>query len=187
MFHLFITSTTVNYPINLMTNTNKTAAHSFAINSLVASGLTNIGGGLQTSLNMITGQGAPVSNEVIVLLSDGLHNTGTSPSAALPSIIERGVVVYTIRLGTGADTTLLSNIANQTGGSYYFAASATGLPAHFNTIFSQLRNDGAITKLAEDIASGELDEHSVIIDIPTQIGGEATFVLVGLVASWIYR
>ncbi len=175
----FSTSATVNYPINLMTDANKTAAHN-AINSLVASGLTNIGGGLQTSLNMITGQGTPVSNEVIVLLSDGLHNTGTSPSAVLPSIIERGVVVFTIGLGSGADTTLLSNIANQTGGSYFFAASATGLPAHFNTIFSQLRNDGAITKLEEDIASGELDEHSVIIDIPTQIGGEATFVL-----SWV--
>lgn len=171
----YSSSASVDYTINTMTDTNKTAAKA-AINALSASGATNIGGGLQTSLNMITGEGDPVSNEVIILLSDGQHNTGTHPDAVIPALKARGVVVYTIGIGD-ADAALMSSIAKQTGGSYYYAAGTAGLQAHFNAIFTQMRNDGMTTKLSEEIGTGQTKTHTVYIDAYTTAAGEATFIL----------
>lgn len=165
----------INYAIAVMSDTNKTVAKN-AINGLVASGLTNIGGGLQTSLNMITGRGDPVSNEVIVLLSDGQHNTGTHPNDVIPALKARGVVVYTIGIGD-ADAALMRSIATQTGGKYYYTSGTAGLQAFFNTIFTEMRNDGMTTKLNEKISTGQMRTHTVYIDAYTTAAGEATFIL----------
>ncbi|MGH2543105.1 MAG: vWA domain-containing protein, partial [Ardenticatenaceae bacterium] len=172
----FASSASVNYAIDVMTDTNKAAAQA-AINGLVASGSTNIGGGLQTSLNMITGEGDPVSNEVVVLLSDGQHNTGIDPDSVIPALQARGVTVYTIGLGSGADAELMSRLASETGGTYFFAADSSGLAAHFNSIFTELRNDGLITALSEEIAANESVSHTIPMDSYTTAGGQATFVL----------
>ncbi|MCK4303685.1 MAG: VWA domain-containing protein, partial [Candidatus Eisenbacteria sp.] len=169
-------SPSVNYNIALMAAANKTAAKT-AIDALSVTGSTNIGGGLLTSLTMITGQGDPVSNEVIILLSDGQHNTGTHPNDVIPALQARGVTVYTIGLGAGADAALMSSIASQTGGNYYFAAGTAGLQAHFNSIFTDMRNDGMITKLSEDIAAGGTNTHTAYVDAYTTVAGETTFVL----------
>jgi uncharacterized protein YegL len=159
-----------------MTPTNKTTAKA-EIDGLYASGNTNIGGGLQLSLDMIAGQGNAVSNEIVVLLSDGLHNTGTDPNTVLPSLAARGVKVYTIGLGNSVDASQMSTIAEQTGGSYYHTASISGLLAHYATIFADMRSDGMIVKLKEEIQAGGTKSHTAFIDNYTQAAGEATFVL----------
>jgi uncharacterized protein YegL len=172
----------VDYPISPMTGTNKSAAKA-AINALSAGGATNIGGGLQTALDMILGEGDPVSNEVIVLLSDGLHNTGTAPASVLPAIQNRGVTVYTIGVGGDVDASLMSNIASATGGAYAFAADAQQLQTHFEQIYQQVRKNGEITELTSTpttplvLAAGQSTNTIVEIDSYTTQGGEATFFL----------
>ena len=164
------------YAMAVMTATTKAAAKS-AIDGLGSTGSTNIGGGLQQSLGLITGQGKAVSNEVIILLSDGQHNTGTHPSNVIPALKARGVTVYTIGLGSDADAALMSEIASSTGGSYYFSPTGAGLSALYNSIFAQMRNDGMITKLNGTMASGEQTKQRIRIDDYTQAGGAATFIL----------
>ena len=176
----FADNASVDYGIHLMSPANKTAAKSI-VDGLEASGLTNIGGGLQTSLGMITGQGEQVSNEVIVLLSDGQHNTGTSPTSVIPALVARGVTVYTIGLGSGADASLLSQIASATNGKYFFASGAGSLQAHFNSIFSDMRNDGVIASESEYISYDQVDTYTIPVDAYTQAGGEQTIVL-----TWDY-
>ncbi|MEZ4864461.1 MAG: VWA domain-containing protein [Caldilineaceae bacterium] len=172
----------IDYPISPMTGTNKSAAKA-AINALGAGGSTNIGGGLQTALDMILGEGDPVSNEVIVLLSDGLHNTGTEPAAVLPAIQNRNVTVYTIGVGGDVDASLLSNIASTTGGSYAFAADAQQLQSHFEKIYQQVRKNGEIVELKSTpttplvVAAGQSASSVVELDSYTERGGEATFFL----------
>ena len=112
----FSSSASVDYGIDEMTDPNKALAKA-AIDGLSATGSTSIGGGLRTSLNMITGEGDKVSNEVIVLLSDGRQNAGENPASVLPDLKDRGVAVYAIGIGADVDAGLLSNIANETGGT----------------------------------------------------------------------
>lgn len=172
----FATNATTNFPISEMTLPNKVTAIS-AVNGLSAGGVTNIGGGLSTSLDMIVNEGFPVSDEAILLLSDGMHNTGTNPLDVIPDLVNRGVVVYALGLGTNADATLLSNIATQTGGRYFFAPSAFSLPSIFFTIFTQINNDGFLGIFNEQITPNSTETQIIYVDNYTEFGGEATFVL----------
>lgn len=150
-----------NFPLALMTPANKLSAKA-QISGITDSGTTNIGGGLQVSLAQITGAGAPVSNEVIVLLSDGQHNTGTAPSAVLPSILSRGAKVYTIGIGD-ADSALMSSIAASTGGSYYFANSSFALKGHFAQVIANLRNNGLIQRIDNKVVTNPANPLAAVL------------------------
>ncbi len=93
--------------------------------------------------------------DIIVLLTDGVSNTGPAPVDAAQQAVDRGIRVYTIGFGTlngfitdpnggqgggfgfgggfggrfrtPIDETTLRQIANMTGGSYYTASSADEL------------------------------------------------------------
>lgn len=172
----FGNSATVVYDMGLMTDSTRQSAKAL-ISGILDGGGTNIGGGLQASLTMIQAQGDPVSNEVIILMSDGLHNGDIDPSQVIPNLIARGVSVFTIGLGTDADVAMLTSIASATGGDYYYASDVSVLTAHFNSIFADMRNDGAIAKVSGEIATDEMRSETVPIDNYTQQAGEATFVL----------
>lgn len=167
----------VNYSMNAMTDGNKTAAKS-AIDSLGASGLTNIGGGLQVSLNQIIADGDPTSNEIIVLLSDGQHNTGTSPASVLPAIKNRKVTVYTIGLGN-VDAALMTQIASETGGTYLYASNASQLNSHFIQVLSNLHNNGLIENIAAEMEALEQ------ISVPVYVDSFTGSLSVDFVLSWL--
>jgi Mg-chelatase subunit ChlD len=164
------------FDIDQMTAENKSSAKLW-ISAILAGGGTNIGGGLQWSLGLIEAEGDPLSNEVIILMSDGLHNGDTDPYQVLPQLVSRGVRVFTIGLGEDADPEMLTDIATSTGGSYYFASDVSVLTAHFASILSEMRNNGTIAKVTEQIDSGETRSETISIDNYTQQAGEATFVL----------
>jgi len=115
----FATSASVAYALHAIAGDPDRANAQTAIGGIAAGGQTSIGGGLRTALNQITGAGARAATQVVVLLTDGLHNNGESPSAVLPDLIANGVRVYTIGVGTDIDAALLQNIAHATGGTFY--------------------------------------------------------------------
>lgn len=149
----FSSDATVDFALAPMNTANQAAALA-AIGGIQAGGSTNIGGGLQASLDEITGAGARTSVETIILLSDGQHNTGTSPDAVLPSIRQRGVTVHTIGLG-GVDEGLMSRIASETGGTYLFARSASDLNAHFLNLLREARSEGSVGNESAELQPGE--------------------------------
>jgi len=75
-------------------------------------------------------------NRVMILLSDGEHNSGSiSPKDALVLAQSAGVKIYTIAIGE-ADSALMEKIAKDSGGKYYSAVSAKELQAVYDEINS---------------------------------------------------
>lgn len=94
-----------------------------SIDSLFASGGTDIADGIDESADELREKGTDDSQQVIVLLSDG-------QSAEVPAIQaaeqakDDGITIYTVAVGGGADRELLRRIANVTGGQSYFVQDA---------------------------------------------------------------
>jgi Flp pilus assembly protein TadG len=129
------------------------------INSMIATGNTNVTIGLHWALQMIapTGtlplsQGAAYDTEkltkYVVLLTDGdntqnrWNNNASSidprTAAACAAIKARGIKVYTIRLLSG-NATLLRNCATEPG-MYFEVTDASQLQSVFNTIGTTIAN-----------------------------------------------
>ena len=83
--------------------------------SLHSTSSTNIGAGLRVGMEQIFTEGQRPQNPIILLLSDGMHNTGE----LWPWVEEckkKQVKVYTVAFGSDADQVTLCKIAHQTGG-----------------------------------------------------------------------
>ncbi|MCU0491145.1 MAG: VWA domain-containing protein [Chloroflexaceae bacterium] len=126
-----------------------------AIDNLRASGGTAIGEGLVRALEHLDqrpldaqGQRAPAQ---VVLLSDGVSAAGISPAEAATQAANAGVTVSTVGIGergaspelrsgqrVGLDETALRNIAEQTGGQYFYAAEAGQLERIYASLGSQV-------------------------------------------------
>ena len=89
-----------------------------SIENLTPGGLTNIGGAMSEGVSQITSPGDRAATQVMILFSDGLHNTGTEPERVIDSLIENGIRVYTIGFGDNADQVRLQQIAEGTGGRF---------------------------------------------------------------------
>jgi len=73
-------------------------------------------------------------SKVLVLLSDGEHNSGAiSPKDALVLINKQNIRVYTIGIGE-ADSALMQKIAKDSGGVYYSARNAKELQSVYDAI-----------------------------------------------------
>lgn len=162
----FATSPSVDFPLATVTDAVRTAAKS-AIDSLSASGSTNIGGGLLTALGQLTAQSDRSCNEVIVLLSDGDHNTGTPPSAAIPRLRSEGVTVLTVGVGSGISTAgqaTLQDIASQTGGRFFRVASAADLMNVFIQLAAETSGSGLLARAPETVGNSEVQELDVLVE-----------------------
>ncbi|QQO55251.1 MAG: VWA domain-containing protein [Thiohalocapsa sp. PB-PSB1] len=104
-----------------------------SIDAIAFGGWTSIGAGLQQSMTQLSAASAP---KAIVLISDGFENRTPSVASVLTTI-PADIRVYTIALGTTADTALLEDIATTTGGLFY--QSPGGLELH--EIYNQIRAD----------------------------------------------
>ncbi len=127
-----------------------------ALDGLVANGGTAIGSGLSLALEQL----APGSNRasganrpaaMIVLLTDGVSNTGIDPQAAADQARAAGVRVQTIGVGLrnasvrvrgqevgGVDEQTLQAIASTTGGKYYYAEAAGQLTQIYSSLGSEV-------------------------------------------------
>jgi Ca-activated chloride channel family protein len=144
------------------TQTPLTTDHSIVIDFLAGLQVGNlqdgtaIGMGLATAVNRL--KESPAESKVIILLTDGVNNTGyQSPELAARIAKEYGVRVYTIGVGSIGETlapvsvrgdgsyvfgvakveideALLRQIAEMTDGRYFRATSAQGLQEIYTTI-----------------------------------------------------
>ena len=76
-------------------------------------------------------------SKIIILLSDGEHNSGTiSPKDALAFAKQEHIKIYTIGIGEAgeADGALLEKIAQESGGEYFYALSAKELQEIYEKI-----------------------------------------------------
>ncbi len=82
-------------------------------------GGTNITDGLEMSISQL--ENVDSENKVIILMTDGQHNSGGDPMDQTEIAKEKDIKIYTIGFGSGVNETLLKDIADTTGGEYKFA------------------------------------------------------------------
>lgn len=135
-------STTLDSPLTGAFSTVKSK-----IDAITAKGNTCTQCGIDKSNQEIHSDGRAGIKKVAILLTDGLANrienssttnTATAEQAALTAAINGntadGTIFYTIGLGADVNSTFLQNIANQTGGKYYFAPTANDLQTIYQSI-----------------------------------------------------
>jgi len=94
-------------------------------------GWTNLGGGLQTGLELASQNARPEYVNRVVLLSDGLANRGVTDPEELWRMAAcyraRGVSVSSMGVGLSFNENLMLGLAEQGGGNYYFIESSRSL------------------------------------------------------------
>ena len=107
--------------------------------SFLASGFTAIGLALQDGLRaMNDGRRRPFAVPLIVLMTDGRHNTGIEPIIPAQTAAAQDIEVHTITFGGNADFPRMRDVANATGGRHFHAPDAAALERIFREIASTL-------------------------------------------------
>ncbi|WP_457353960.1 outer membrane beta-barrel protein [Roseateles sp. P5_D6] len=99
-----------------------------AIVSVNPNGSTSIGGGIKKAAEALPSLAGDPNRKVILLMSDGVHNTAPNPSFAATQVQVDGVnlanqpplKIYSVTVGTGVavDPTINQGLATTTGGFY---------------------------------------------------------------------
>ncbi|PGZ94146.1 hypothetical protein COE51_22890 [Bacillus pseudomycoides] len=100
-----------------------------AIDQIDSFGGTNLYNGLSEAISEIKRNGQEGHYKYIIFLTDG---DGYYDNSVLKEAKKNNIVIYTIGLGSGVKENILQEIANTTGGKYYFASEAGQLEDAFD-------------------------------------------------------
>ncbi len=103
-------------------------------------GATAIGIGLQEGLGAITDPAVsrPYAVKVMVLMTDGIHNTGIDPENIGSALQASGVTLFSITFSNEADQARMKALAEACGGAHFHAVDAAGLTTAFQDIARRL-------------------------------------------------
>ena len=104
-------------------------------------GATAVGTGMETGLPpIISGSNArPFAAKTIVVLTDGVSNTGTDPVTAVEGIVDdEAVTIHTVTFTQGADQDKMEDVADAGGGKHYHAEDGEELVEIFEEIANNL-------------------------------------------------
>lgn len=163
----YSSSASVNYGLTKITSDTTKQNAKTAIDGISAGGMTSIGAGLQAAYNELVNKGDPSHPHSIVLMSDGWHNTAPHPDTVLPDIRNANIRVFTIGLGAGADASLLSHIAHDSGcggGEYYYSPGSGELSAIYNAIAGVVKAESTVKTVTGSVQQDETITHKVDID-----------------------
>ncbi len=114
-----------------------------AIANLHATGTTDLTGGLALGLAQLRSGLLPTGINRIVLLSDGVPNSNVALPGLIAGIRQAGVSVTSLGFGTDYDTTLMTQIARDTGGAFHYLEE----PAEVAKVF-----DSELVKMTTSVA-----------------------------------
>lgn len=103
-------------------------------------GATNIGGGITegtAALKFSPSQRAGAA-KVLVVMTDGIHNTGLDPIIAAQATASSGIMIFTVTFSDEADQTRMQQVATIGSGRHYHATNSAQLTAVFRDIASSL-------------------------------------------------
>ena len=105
-----------------------------AISRLRAEGDTAMGDAITTANNLLLQEASSDVTKTVLLLTDGISNTGMSPITAAQNAKGSGLTIFTVAYGNDADTSTLNQVATMTGGKFYKALSGQDLVTTFGNI-----------------------------------------------------
>lgn len=112
-----------------------------AVDNIAFGGTTAMGAGLEKGRDLLL---PSALDKAMVLLSDGYDNH--SPSAlSVAAALSSDMVVHTCAMGPASDQNLLNDIADATGGKYYFMPTIDDLFEIYNYIRGQVSGDSIVT------------------------------------------
>ena len=105
-------------------------------------GGTNIGGGMQRGMNTLTDpdHARPDAAKVLIVLTDGVHNFGTSPIESARRAKRQGITVFTITFSDEANIEEMERVADIARGSHIHAVTGDALKQAFVEISRRLPN-----------------------------------------------
>lgn len=106
----------------------------------LCSGKTNVGGGIDRGrTQIVNGPGARASAaKVLVVLTDGIHNTGKNPVSAADRAGKDGLLIFSVTFSKEADKKRMQQVAGKAGGKHFHAENGSDLIAVFREIASSL-------------------------------------------------
>ena len=108
-----------------------------SVNSIWAGGGTNLGAGLQAGINSLLGANKIGNAGKIILISDGLANQGITNPYALGNMasvaVKKEFSVATVGVGNDFNEQLMTHIADQGTGNYYYLEN----PKAFAEVFKK--------------------------------------------------
>ena len=106
---------------------------STTLSGITPGGMTAIGEGMQKGLLSLTSS-TRLAAKSLVVMTDGIHNTGDDPDPVAITAQAAGITVYTVTFGDGADQTLMQQVAASGGGKHWHAPTGAALIAVFQEI-----------------------------------------------------
>lgn len=102
-------------------------------------GRTAISAGIDNGVNVLTGKDIRrYAVKTMVVMTDGLHNTGREPILSARDAAKRGITVNTVTFSVDADLARMKAVAEATGGRHFHAPDATALEDIFREIAATL-------------------------------------------------
>jgi len=119
------------------------------IGALVSSGSTNTAAGINNATSQLNSPNHnPIALKFQVLLTDGASNSYAQTIAAANTAASSSIIIYTIGFGGDVNPDELQDVADATGGEYYFAGDLNALQDVFALIalkVAELANDANIS------------------------------------------
>lgn len=106
-----------------------------AMGEMPVSGTTNIGGGMLAADNIMNrGRDPEFVEQTMIVMTDGVHNTGTDPVSVANSLAGGNVRIHTITFGAGADQNRMRTVASIGNGIHIHAPTGQALIDAFREI-----------------------------------------------------
>ena len=114
------------------------------VRQVFAGGGTNLGGGLQTGIDLLSHRETGNRQRRVILISDGLANQGITSPRALGAMAARATEynlgVSTVGVGYDFNEVLMTTIADHGSGNYYFLENPGAFAEVFRREFEAARN-----------------------------------------------
>lgn len=124
-----------------------------AIWAIAADGSTNLDGGLDRAVGLLSPEARPGRAQRVILISDGEANVGRTTIEELQPVAsgaaERGVSVSTIGVGLSFNEQLMMGLADGGAGNYHYVRDGSGLAGAFDQEFDRMARTVARAAVVE--------------------------------------
>jgi Mg-chelatase subunit ChlD len=102
-------------------------------------GRTAISAGIDNGIKVLTGaKTRPFAVKTMVLMTDGIHNTGPEPVLSAQNAAKKEIVIHTVTFSDDADIARMKAVAEATGGLHFHADDSKELVDVFREIAATL-------------------------------------------------
>ena len=120
-----------------------------------------------------TAQNAKTANKAVIIFTDGENNRPGTLATTISNAKQKGIPLFTVGLSAGINTQVLSQMANETGGAFFYAKDAEQLVTSFGTLGNLLhgtaqlyRSTWVVTRKSGKWASGQIITETIRVVIP---------------------